>query len=194
MIDILILTGKSCSGKDSIARELIKNHGYQRLVTYTDRPMREGEVDGVDYHFLSTHEFLEKINSDFFLEYRFYNTEFGIWHYGSSVDSFKVANSKTLAILTPEAFSKLKKHNIPYTSVYIKVTDKTIKQRQIERNDDEFEATRRFNADKHDFKDVEKLVDYIINNNNIDTVSKVAKDIDKLHRYNITKRGDANEV
>lgn len=48
---ILVLVGKTCSGKSYLKEAYIKN-GYKSLITYTTRKPREGEVDGVDYHFI----------------------------------------------------------------------------------------------------------------------------------------------
>lgn len=48
---ITVLVGQCCSGKDSIARELISKYGYKRVVSNTTRPMRAGEKEGVDYYF-----------------------------------------------------------------------------------------------------------------------------------------------
>ena len=56
---MLILVGKSSSGKDTIQKELIKL-GYTPIVNYTTRPPRIGEVDGIAYHFVTQEEFLEK--------------------------------------------------------------------------------------------------------------------------------------
>lgn len=42
---VIVLTGKSCSGKDCVRRELEK-YGFNNIVSYTSRPMREGEVEG----------------------------------------------------------------------------------------------------------------------------------------------------
>lgn len=58
---MIILTGKSGSGKTTVARELEK-HGFKRAVTCTTRPRRTGEEDGVDYHFLSSKQF-EKLEN-----------------------------------------------------------------------------------------------------------------------------------
>ena len=41
--------GKMCSGKDTVVKRLI-NKGFKKVVTYTTRPKRRGETDGVDYH------------------------------------------------------------------------------------------------------------------------------------------------
>lgn len=53
---ILVLVGGSGSGKSTIATELEKQ-GFHRLVTTTTRPMREGEVNHISYHFVSEEEF-----------------------------------------------------------------------------------------------------------------------------------------
>ena len=49
---IVILCGKSSSGKDLIKNKLIKN-GFKGIVTNTTRPPREGEKEGVNYYYLS---------------------------------------------------------------------------------------------------------------------------------------------
>lgn len=48
---VVILTGESCSGKDTIRRALEKK-GYKNIVSYTTRPIRCGEINGVDYNFV----------------------------------------------------------------------------------------------------------------------------------------------
>lgn len=48
----IILMGKAASGKDTLQKELV-NQGFERVVTATTRQPREGEQDGVDYHFFS---------------------------------------------------------------------------------------------------------------------------------------------
>ena len=70
-MSLLVLMGKSCSGKDTIANELVK-YGYEKFVSYTTRPMRDDEIQDQTYHFISEDEFISKINDGFFLEYRKY--------------------------------------------------------------------------------------------------------------------------
>lgn len=48
---MIVLVGKSCSGKDSVAK-ILCSMGYSRVATCTTRPMRMGEVDGIDYYLL----------------------------------------------------------------------------------------------------------------------------------------------
>lgn len=52
---IFCILGKSSTGKDSIFRELISDEdlNLRKIVTYTTRPMREGEKNGREYFFVS---------------------------------------------------------------------------------------------------------------------------------------------
>jgi guanylate kinase len=66
---LLVLSAPSGGGKSSIARNLLQGRddlGYS--VSATTRPMREGERDGVDYHFLSREEFVRRRDAGEFLE------------------------------------------------------------------------------------------------------------------------------
>jgi guanylate kinase len=66
---LLVLSAPSGGGKSSIARNLLQGRddlGYS--VSATTRPLRDGERDGVDYHFLSREEFVRRRNAGEFLE------------------------------------------------------------------------------------------------------------------------------
>ena len=56
---MLVIVGPSASGKTQMVQELIKKYKMEKLVTYTTRAMRVGEVNGKDYHFISVEEFEE---------------------------------------------------------------------------------------------------------------------------------------
>lgn len=49
---MIILVGPSASGKTQIGYSLKKIYGLEKVVTYTTRRMRSGEVNGIDYHLL----------------------------------------------------------------------------------------------------------------------------------------------
>ncbi len=48
---ITILVGPMCGGKSTLQKTMIERDGYTKIITETDRPIREGEIDGVDYNF-----------------------------------------------------------------------------------------------------------------------------------------------
>ncbi len=67
---VMILSGPSGVGKDSALDALEKlGVNFHRVVTATTRPPRPGEVDGVDYHFVSMTRFAEMIENDELIEY-----------------------------------------------------------------------------------------------------------------------------
>lgn len=68
--NLIIISGTTCAGKGTVIKKLLENHNDIVLSTsYTTRPKREHEIDGVDYYFVSTEEFESKIANDEFLEY-----------------------------------------------------------------------------------------------------------------------------
>ena len=70
---LLVLSSPSGGGKTTIARSLLQARddlGYS--VSATTRPMRDGERDGVDYHFIERREFLRRVEAGEFLEWATY--------------------------------------------------------------------------------------------------------------------------
>lgn len=68
--DLIIISGTTCAGKGTVIKKLLSNHNDIILSTsYTSRPKREAEIDGVDYYFVSKEEFERKIENGDFLEY-----------------------------------------------------------------------------------------------------------------------------
>jgi guanylate kinase len=65
-----VITGPSGSGKTTVVEKLLERlPSAARLVTTTTRAPREGEQDGVDYHFLSREEFIDRRERGEFLEW-----------------------------------------------------------------------------------------------------------------------------
>jgi len=67
---LVVISGASAVGKDAVIRRMEElGHPFSFVVTATTRPRREGEIDGIDYHFLTEYEFLRMIEQDEFLEH-----------------------------------------------------------------------------------------------------------------------------
>ena len=84
MKNILILCGKAASGKDTLKRYIVEalelsGIEFNNVVNTTTRPPREGEVDGVNYHFCSAEEMTKKILNDEMAEAVLFND----WVYGT---------------------------------------------------------------------------------------------------------------
>lgn len=69
---LIIFSAPSGCGKGTMLAEILKDDRFYCSVSATTRQPREGEVDGVNYHFLTTESFKQKIDEDAFLEYARY--------------------------------------------------------------------------------------------------------------------------
>ena len=159
---MILLCGKTATGKDTIQKELIKM-GYKSVVSYTTRPPRKGEVDGVTYNFISEEEFLKKESEGFFAETTSYNVASGeTWHYGAAI---KDLTSDKVFIVNPEGLRQIRKmKTLNPIAFYIMVEEETIWNRLRQRGDNSEEARRRLNADDVDFSNIIDNVDFSIRN------------------------------
>ena len=67
---LIVISGPSGAGKDSVIDEMkVRQVPFHFVVTATTRPPRTGEIDGVDYIFVSPDKFAEMIQNDELLEY-----------------------------------------------------------------------------------------------------------------------------
>lgn len=177
MDKMLVLIGKAASGKDSVREILVKKHGFHSIVTYTTRPMREGEIQDITYHYISENDFLQKIESGFFAEWKKYNVNGETWYYGSAKEDFKNADKNTVIILTPEGIRDIRENDIDITVYYLYSDLKTIQKRLSERNDIHDKAENRIKRDTKDFEFAEILADKIISNNLNDNLDDVINTI-----------------
>lgn len=178
---MVVILGKTATGKDSILNNLIADHGFERIIVYTTRPMRNGEIQHKNYHFISEEDFKQKIDSGFFAEWKVYTTTEGVWYYGSAIEDYEMANAKTVVILTPAGYQDIiKKLSSKPISFYIYSNIETIRKRAIMRGDNFDEFMRRIEQDDRDFKNVEQLVDEVINNNGDDHIDDITNKIVEL--------------
>lgn len=102
---MIVIVGASASGKSTLQRMLLeKDKQYHKIVTYTIRPIRKGENDGVDYHFISEDEFKKLRDEDFFIEHAEYNG----WYYGTA-EKDCIDSKYGIVTLTPAGLRALKR-------------------------------------------------------------------------------------
>lgn len=155
---MIVLVGESASGKSSIERNLVEKYGYNRIISYTTRQPREGEYDGVDYHFI-TDEMFYKLNSQgFFAETTCYNG----WHYGSAKSD---CTDDKVAVMNPHGLRQLKRANdINVVAFYINVPRRDRLIKILQRGDNIEEAYRRSVSDEGQFTGITDEVQFVINN------------------------------
>ncbi len=110
---IMTLTGPSCAGKSYLEAHLIERHPevFSRLLSHTTRPMREGEVDGVDYLFITEDEFAAMLVNGKFTQ----TVDYGNYQYGTTWDTLEAViddGKVPLVVVEPtgvEQFEKIAK-------------------------------------------------------------------------------------
>lgn len=116
---LLILSGPSGCGKDTIIKELKERYGdIKQSVSATTRAMREGEVDGVDYYFTDVASFEENIKNGYFLEY----VKYGDNYYGTpkkAVDEMIDSGVSVLLKIEVEGAGNVRKLYPDIVSVFI---------------------------------------------------------------------------
>lgn len=180
MGQIVYVMGKSSSGKDTIYKTLLADRELKLspIVLYTTRPIREGETDGVEYHFTDEAGFERMKAENQVIESRVYHTCHGDWTYFTSSAGIDLNAGDYIVIGTPESYEKVAAfygtHNV--LPVYIELDDGIRLQRALDREKKELsprykELCRRFLSDSEDFSEevLERLnLPERFENNNLD--------------------------
>lgn len=159
---IYYMMGKSSSGKDTLYKEVLKAlPKLKTLVLYTTRPIREGEQEGIEYHFVTDEELERFEKAGKIIEERTYDTVYGVWKYATIEDGqINLAAYDYLVIGTLESYAGMKKcygaENL--VPIYIEVEDGERLSRALSRERQQEqpkyeEMCRRFLADQKDFSE-----------------------------------------
>lgn len=149
--NVIALIGEAGAGKDYLYRTLVDSYPeVNGLVSYTTRPPREGEVDGVNYHFVSREEFEKQIDDGKMLEY----TEFRGWYYGTSKAALNAATPNIGVFNVDGIYTMLEDEEIDLKIFRVIASDRIrlIRQLNRENNPDIEEIMRRYKTDKVDFE------------------------------------------
>ncbi len=119
---LVVISGPSGVGKNTIAERLVARGAGVRLTTATTRAPKPGEAQGKDYHFFTEEEFRRRIDSGYFLEYaRVFNCL-----YGTPLDDVRrnLSLGKTILLLIDVQGARLvRKAGLPALYVFIAPPD-----------------------------------------------------------------------
>ncbi len=163
---IYCIMGKSSSGKDTIYK-MLQNEGslnLKTIVSYTTRPIRAGERDGVEYFFCDDAHAQKLEREGKVIELRAYHTVHGIWKYFTADDGQVSSDGQDYLIIgTLESFLKIREYygSDRVIPIYIEVENGLRLARALERERSQekpkyAEMCRRYLADEEDFSE-EKL-------------------------------------
>jgi len=184
---ILVLSGPSGAGKSSLIKKVEKEIGaFYFSISTTTRAMREGEVDGVDYLFVSEEAFKKDIADEYFLEYALVHGNY----YGTSLKPVKEALKEGKLVIFDidvqghdEVQNRLSDIT---TSVFITTPSlKVLSERLNKRGTDAVEVIEgRIEMAKREVQRISEY-DYLIINDDLDEAASVLVSIAKAARMKI---------
>ena len=169
---LVILSGVSGAGKDTIKKELIKRmDNVISLPSYTSRKPRQGEQEGMQYHFITKEQFEQKIKNNEFYEYSVHHNNY----YGTSkkLMNEKIASGKIIVkdieVNGTENLIKILKNETKLVTIFLKVEKEELRKRLIQRGDNLTEEEIELRLNRLDYEESKiKLYDYMIKNDNFE--------------------------
>jgi len=184
---MIVILGCSASGKSTIERKLTE-HGWNRIISYTTRPVRTGEVDNIDYHFISKWEFAEKNAAGFFAE----DTTYNGWYYGIAKED---CCDDAIAVVETTGFRQLRANkDLHVISFYIQVEERDRVIRMMKRGDNVMESFRRIISDQGTFAGIEREVDWVIANPEGQMESAVVQILERVVRERMGGQSDGTFI
>lgn len=159
---LLILTGKTASGKDTVIGEILKkNPLFGKVLTTTSRKPRINEKNKRDYNFISEKDFIEKIKQGEFLEY----VNYGGNYYGTQKSQLN-SQSNLIWKIDPSRAGQIRKLINPdkLVVIYLTADDQTILERLKKRGLSKTEIDKRMQDDQKFWQEFKNNYDYVVEN------------------------------
>ena len=186
---LVILSGVSGAGKDTIKKELIKRKdNIVTLASFTDRPQRDGDIPGQTYNFVTTEEFERMIKDNELYEYNVHHNHF----YGTSKkvlnEKIKEGNIivKDIDVNGTENLVDLLKNDMKVITIFLRVPKEELRRRLENRIDKPSEKEIQLRLNRFDYEESRiNLYDYVIKNDNLEkTVQIIMTIIDNEYKLN----------
>ncbi|MFI3141053.1 MAG: guanylate kinase [Clostridia bacterium] len=174
---ILVVSGPSGTGKDTIVNEILEHHLPDETyvsISMTTRKPRDGEIDGVHYHFVDVAEFEKRIKNKEMLEY----AKYGSNYYGTPLEPIKqmTAEGKVVILIIEVQGAQLVKNLLPRARrIFIAPPSlEVLEQRLRTRGTETEEAiTKRMQITQTELTYI-KDYDYVVEN---DVLSEAVEDV-----------------
>lgn len=184
---LVILSGVSGSGKDTIKKELIKRmENVESLASYTSRLPREGEIPGQTYNYVSKDEFEEMIKNGDFYEYDIHHDNY----YGTSrkLLNEKISSGKIIVkdidVNGTEHLKELLGKDTKIVTIFLRVPKEELKRRIQAREENPSPQDIILRLNRFDYEESKiSLYDYVIKNNNLEKTVQIIMTIIK-NEYN----------
>ena len=180
---LVILSGVSGAGKDTIKKELIKRvENIESLPSYTSREKREGDIEGKTYNFVTREEFEKMIENGEFYEYDVHHDQY----YGTSrkllnekIKSGKII-VKDIDVNGTENLKELLKEDTKVVTIFLRVPKQELKRRLEAREDKPNPAEIILRLNRFDYEESRiNMYDYVLKNDNLEKTVQIIMTIIK---------------
>jgi len=162
MSKIFLITAPSGAGKTTLAQSLAKRDLWKECISHTTRPMREGEVDGVTYYFVSREKFESLEKDNYFAEKVEYNGNlYGVSH--AEIDSVLNEDKHVFIIVENDGYNQIKRKYPDSIGIFIHMSKEDCMANMLLRGDKLKDALERIELYN---EEMEKSIeyDYVIRN------------------------------
>ena len=188
---LVLLSGVSGAGKDTIKKELIKRmDNIITMPSYTDRKPRPGEEDGKVYNFITTEDFENKIRENEFYEYSVHHEHY----YGTSkkiLDS-KIKEGKIIVkdieVNGTKHLLKLLKNEVKIVTIFLRVPKAELKRRLKHRVEKASLKEIELRLNRFDYEESKiGMYDYVIKNDDLEKTVQIIMTIINNEYANLKK-------
>ena len=175
---LVILSGVAGAGKDTVKKEVVKRLNYvDTFPTVTSRPMREGDIPGVTYIFVTEEKFKEMIANGELYEYDIHHNKY----YGVAKKPLqeKIANGKVairdVDVNGTESLVKQLSKELKIITIFLRVPKEELRRRLEVREDKPSEEEIALRLSRFEYEESKiQQYDYVIENiNQEETIKKV---------------------
>ena len=174
---LVLLSGVSGAGKDTIKKELIKRmNNVVSMPSYTDRQPREGEVNGEIYNFITTEEFERRIKENEFYEYSVHHEHY----YGTSKKILNEATQsgkiivKDIEVNGTENLLKLFKDNMDMVTIFLRVPKDELRIRLEHRIEKASLKEIELRLNRFDYEESKiGIYDYVLKNDDLEKTVQI---------------------
>jgi guanylate kinase len=184
---LFVVSAPSGTGKTTVVERLVRLVPNLRMSrSYTSRPAREGEADGLDYSFVSRARFEAMIAGDQFLEFA---EVFGNFYGTSQLDTEKAlaAGDDLVLVIDVQGARKVRRRGVPVVSVFVLPPSFDVLESRLRgrSKDSDEQIRRRLDVAREEISAVSEY-DYVVVNDDVDTCVEQVKAVVLAERAKLT--------